>query len=199
MWRPGLAFSLICLCLSHAAGGRQEQQDGPEPPKISSVARASPELREYFRTMHARPFRDVLDEGAINQMLDNQIDEFVRQLVTKNRRLRAAAEKLAAKPDPEKRRYYVHLIREAASDLEGTLRVWSDMLRPANRSHEAHETVSEPTEERLLDQVALYEQQIDRFLFPEEVAVSIEELRAEGFHGTLKTIQHLAQVLEKRK
>jgi len=160
------------------------------------VARNSLELRAYFRQGRGRIFEDNAGDSLMNRMLDDQIDDFVRRLMAKSRQLEGAAWELSREEDGFKQDRWLRKIRETAADLEGTLRVWSDMLRPQHRAKGIEAPASTASREELLAQLGLYQQQIRQFLFPAEVAVSVSELRAEGFHGSLKRIQRLARALE---
>ncbi|MBI3940926.1 MAG: hypothetical protein HY315_08830 [Acidobacteria bacterium] len=192
-----LSLTLTLLLLSIPPGWEREGEGPQETAKASMAARSSPELREHFRAMHTHALANVLNDSALNQVLDSQIDDFVKEIAKKNERLEEAADRLSRTPDPAMQRRSIRLIRDTAADLEGTLRVWTDLLRPLKRPKGADTSSPLSTIESLLQQVALYIKQINQFLFPEDVAVSVHELRSEGFHGTLKKIQRVAQQLSR--
>lgn len=196
---PHSGFLLILigalgLRASETAG--QREREGTPVKKISAVARASPDLREYFRQIYGRTLPDNGGEGALNRVLESQIDDFVQRLVEKNEQLQKIADELSEGADSARQRQLIRRVHEKAGDLEGVLRIWSDSLRPQGKSREPVRAVPIPTRELLLQEIALYEQQINQFLFPEYVSVSVEELQSEGFHGTLRRIQRIAQALE---
>ena len=191
---PLLLAGVLGLCASEPAG--QGEREGTSGKKISAVARASPDLREYFREIYGRTLGDHGGEGALNRVLEGQIDDFVQRLVEKNEQLQKAADELSESTDSARQRQLVRRVREKAGDLEGVLRIWTDSLRPQGKSREPAKAAPVPTQELLLEEIALYEQQINQFLFPEYVSVSVKELQSEGFHGTLRRIQRIAQALE---
>ncbi|MBI2823002.1 MAG: hypothetical protein HYX74_12335 [Acidobacteria bacterium] len=192
------AASLAALfCTLFAWTSAYPAQEKGEEGKISMVARASPALREYFRDMYSRVFTDSLNDGMLNRVLDSQIDEFVKRLLQKNESLAAAARSLSERGDPASQSQHIRRIRDIAGDLEGMLRIWSDSLRPQSRTRNGGSGEEAPTLEALAAEIALYQRQINQFLFPDEVAVSVEELRSGGFRGTLKRIRHIAGLLER--
>jgi hypothetical protein len=195
--RSGFLLILIgalVLCASEPAG--QGERKGTAGKKISVVARASPDLREYFREIYGRTLADSAGEGALNRVLESQIDDFVQRLVEKNEQLQRTADELFESADSARQRQLIRRVREKAGGLEGVLRIWSDSLRPQGKSREPIRVVPIPTLELLLQEIALYERQINQFLFPEYVSVSVEELQSEGFHGTLRRIQRIAHALQ---
>jgi hypothetical protein len=191
-------FRLFLLSVVVLAGSLLAQSDEKEKDKkVSMVARTSPELREHFREMFSKGFTENMNEDVINRMLDDQIDQFVKRLVQKNQRLADAGIQLSQATDAALRRQWIDRIRDRAGDLEGTLRIWTDSLRPEKKLKEAENDSDASSIPELVTQVARYKKQIDQFLFPGEVAISVKELQSEGFRGTLKKIQHIAQALEK--
>ena len=195
----GVLGALTLFAAGTVVGEPQERGEEEAPKQVVSlVARSSVELRAYFREGRGKAFDDRIGDTLMNRMLDDQIDDFVRRLIVKNRQLEEHTQQLALETDLLRRKGWLKKIRQTASDLEGTLRIWSDVLRPQNRQKTA-ENPALPSDEALFEQVALYEKQIQQFLFPDEVAVSVVELRSEGFHGTLKKIQRMAEALEGRR
>ncbi|MBI4455923.1 MAG: hypothetical protein HY644_08495 [Acidobacteria bacterium] len=187
----------FCLLLVFAVVFPSQDEKEKENPRVSLVARTSTVLRDYFREMYAKTFADNLNDNALNRVLDDQIDEFVKRVVQKSRRLEETARQLPQMSDPGQQRQCIRRIRDTAGDLESTLRIWSDWLRPQNKAKKPEPSVPPATIQLLVQQVDLYKKQIDQFLFPQEVAVSVQELQSEGFHGTLKKIQRIAQALDK--
>jgi undecaprenyl-diphosphatase len=178
------------------AQSHKEREDEKEKPKISMVARASPELRDHFKEMYTQAFTENLNDASLSKILDDQIDGFVKHLVQKNEKMAGFASELSESRDAAARRQYIRKIKETADDLDGTLRIWTDSLRPEKKGKDDL-PIQNPTPQLLVDQVVLYEKQVNQFLFPENVAVSVKELQSEGFHWTLKKIQRLAQSLER--
>ena len=191
---------LACFAATGSAQEKDPTADAADKPRVSLVARASPELRAYFRDRHGgKMFDDNLSGNLMSRMLDDQIDDFVKRVVEKNQRLGEAAAKLAKESDRASRLQWIRQIRETANDLEDTLRIWSDSLRATRRGKDRDDLPEAVSPAALVDQVMLYQTQIDQFLFPEQVSVSVKELQSEGFHGTLKRIQRMALTLVQEK
>ena len=191
-------FALVIAAGSGFAQRDEKDKDnGKEKGKVSLVARTSPELRDHFREMFTKTFTENMNEAAMNRLLDDQIDQFVKRLVQKNDRLVDASTQLSQAADLPAQRHSITRIKDLAGDLEGTLRIWTDSLRAEKKLKEVEAPEPAPTVEGLVELVSLYKKQIDQFLFPEEVAISVKELQSEGFRGTLKKIQRVAQTLEK--
>ncbi|HEY3128964.1 MAG TPA: hypothetical protein VGL91_05860 [Acidobacteriota bacterium] len=191
-------FVLVLAAGSESAQHEEKGKDnGKEKGKVSLVARTSPELRDHFREMFTKTFTENMNEAAMNRLLDDQIDQFVKRLVQKNDRLVEASNQLSQAADVPAQRHSITRIKDLAGDLEGTLRIWTDSLRAEKKLKEADAPELAPTAEGLVELVNHYKKQIDQFLFPEEVAISVKELQSEGFRGTLKKIQRVAQALEK--
>ena len=195
IWIGGIAAS---AAQSVAQPPRERENDKEkEKQKISMVARSSPELREHFKEMYTQAFTENLNDNSLSKILDDQIDGFVKNLVQKNEKLAGLASELSTIQDPASQKHFIRKIKETADDLDGSLRVWTDSLRPEKKGKE-ESPIQSPTPKLLVDQVVQYEKQVNQFLFPESVAVSVKELQSEGFHWTLKRIQHLAQTLERQ-
>ncbi len=188
---------MIAVGSTSAQRDEKDQENDKGKGKISMVARASPELRDHFREMFTKTFTENMNDAAMNRLLDDQIDQFVKRLVQKNDRLVDTATQLSQPSDLPAQRRWINRIKDLAGDLEGTLRIWTDSLRAEKKLKEGEAAEPAPTVQELVELVNIYKKQIDQFLFPEEVAVSVRELQSEGFRGTLKKIQRVAQALEK--
>lgn len=193
-----LVVILVAVTVSAEPDDKQKDRDNDkEKGKVSMVARSSPELRDHFREMFTKTFTENMNDAVMNRLLDDQIDQFVKRLVQKNDRLVDAAMQLSQASDLAAQRHWTNRIKDLAGDLDSTLRIWTDSLRAEKKQKEAEAPEPPPTIQGLVELVNFYKKQIDQFLFPEEVAVSVKELQSEGFHGTLKKIQRVAQSLER--